>query len=187
MSNLNIEFFYRPVHYTAESEKVGYPVFKEVAFIRKSVPGDLTTTVERKVTDQDKITFAEAWRRFEAGNTQAQDGFAIEQWPSVSRDQCAALKYSGFHTVESLAEASDGQLQKVGMGGFELRRKAQAHLKAAKDGSFAEQLAAQNQRLEDQITALKNQIAGLGVKPLEDAEQADAPRRGRPRKEAVEA
>ena len=38
MSNLNIEFFYRPVH-TAESEKVGYPVFKEVAFIRKSRAG----------------------------------------------------------------------------------------------------------------------------------------------------
>ena len=71
----------------------------------------------------------------------------------------------------SAIESFLGNLVKVGMGFAELRQKAQAYLKAAAGTAAETAQAAENQRLRDEIEALKAMV------------QEVAPRRGRPRKE----
>jgi uncharacterized protein YigA (DUF484 family) len=62
------------------------------------------------------------------------------------------------------------------MGYMELRSKAKAWLLAAKDSALVTRQAAENDRLQGEIEALKEQIA-----------QMAQPKRGRPAKETEEA
>jgi hypothetical protein len=80
-----------------------------------------------------------------------------------------------FVTVEQLALASDGQLQRVGMGGVGLRERARQYLNR-KNRSDA---SAELEDTKKQLAALQAQMAQL----LEDAPK----RRGRPPKELAEA
>jgi plasmid stabilization system protein ParE len=72
-----------------------------------------------------------------------------------------------------MAELSDMSCQRMGMGFAELRNKAKAYLEAAKGTAAQTAQAAENQRLQDEIEALK-------------AQMAEMPKRGRPPKVETE-
>ena len=161
---LFVKFSKRAVEMKAKSEEKGYPVFDEIDFISIIVAGDPTNQVERKVRDDDKRRFAPIWEKYKNGEKGTSlSGMPIEQWASISLTEKAMLKHIEFHTVESLAAASDSSLQRVGMGGFELRAKAKAFLEAAGDSSAIQKYAAENKRLKDDLEALKLQVAELAT------------------------
>ena len=89
------------------------------------------------------------------------------------------LKNLAIFTVEDMASCTDAAIQKVGMGGQQLRVDAQAFLKAASVTADASKVAAleeSNKSMADELQALKAQMAQLvAAKP-----------RGRPPKEATE-
>lgn len=162
--NLFVNFFVEAIEIPAESEKQGRPVFRDVPFIRIVVPGDVNNIIERKANDADKEKFPKAWARFQAQEADAQEGTPLEQWPQMSRSLVKECKFFEIHTVEQLANLSDSNVSKMGMGYVELRNKAKAYLVAAAGTAGETAQAAENQRLKDMIADLQKQMAELKPK-----------------------
>ena len=168
-----IQFYMDAVEIKAESEKQGRPIFKDVPHIRKMIPGDATNVVERVAKDHDIRMYPREWDIFQRQAATGISGTPLEQWPQVTRAQVKEAKYFEVHTVEQMAELSDMSCQRMGMGFAELRNKAKAYLEAAKGTAAQTAQAAENQRLHDEIEALK-------------AQMAEMPKRGRPPKVETE-
>jgi hypothetical protein len=176
--NLFVTFYKAPVHLEYRSEQEGRPIYEERVHIRIIVPGDNLNIVERESWEGDQQRFPKQWMAFQAKDTeQGTAGTPLEQWPSLNRAQVEELKALRFYTVESIAGASDLQLQKIGMGGLGLRTKAQAWLNAAKDGALVQKQAVDLERRDAEIADLKEQVQKLAAAVEE--------KRGRPRKEAA--
>jgi hypothetical protein len=154
------------------SEKAGAPQFRTEHWVsiiiddRTEVPlrfagsdGTVDANILRMIDmdnlDERILGKYEAWR---AGGTEALDGSDLREWPAVTKAQADSLRALSLLTIEDLAEASDGLLQRM-QGGVTLREKAQAWLKEAQStGTLAEEnrkLAAQLQALEEQLKELQ--------------------------------
>jgi hypothetical protein len=177
--NVMVSFYMDAVEFKAESEKAGRPIFKEVPFIRKMVPGDPSNIVERVAKDWDKQQHPRAWDRFERERKSgAVEGTPLSEWPGINRAQIKEANYFEVYSLEQLAALSDGNVQKMGMGFRELREKAKAYLDASTgDSAKVSQLAADNQRAQDMIKDLQSQITALAD---------DKPKVGRHKKEMAE-
>lgn len=169
-AKLRVEFFNEAVQQAAESAAAGRPIFKDVPFIRIRFPGDPTRETTRPVRFEpakshpyppDNVRFARQWMAFQAKQEQPLEGTPLEQWPPLSRAQVLELKAVHVHTVEHLAGVPDSSLHNLGMGGRDLRARAQAWLKDATAGAAAGALAVENAELKDRLAQLEAQMAEL--------------------------
>lgn len=187
--NLWVKFFMNPVQNNFKSEKEGRPIYDEKLFISIIIPGTPNKT-ERPARDEDKARFPKQWANFQAGQNEKVDGMPLEEWPQMTRALVDELRYKGFRSVEQIANASDAQMQGVGMGGgLGLRDKAKAFLALAKDTAAGQKFAAENEALKSQIADLQTQISQLNQQFLKSQKPvtAEAPkRRGRPPKAQTE-
>ena len=144
-------------------------------------PGDKTNIIDQPVRDDHKQRFPRQWLYFQMQQNEGaaqQMGTPLTQWhkdspEDINRDQIAELNILKFVTVEQLALASDGQLQRVGMGGIGLREKARQYLNRKNRADSNAEL----EQTKQQLVALQAQMAEL---------LAEKPRRGRPPKELTE-
>jgi hypothetical protein len=171
------EFYTEAVEFKFESEQQGRPVFKELPFIRIQTPGDRNNVLEVKATEYYQKRFPREWSAYKSNSTDAAViGTVLSQWPQITKSQVKEAEFFGIKTVEQVASLSDSNLQRLGMGWMEIRRKAQAYLDAASGSAETTKLAADNERLRADFEALKAQVTG----------QAEEPKpRGRPRKETA--
>lgn len=102
-----------------------------------------------------------AWRRNDGGIEAA--GTPLSQWPSMDASLVATLRELKIYTVESLAQLSDAGIQKLGMGGREWVRRAQAFLDTAKGNAPAEALIRENEALKAENTRLNAQVRDLSL------------------------
>ena len=194
-SRLNVRFESRPVKNDFLSEKEGRPIFEDRDFIIISVPGDNTLTSIAEVRDDHKARFPLHWAHYQ--NTHGDDpkliGTPIKEWPLVTPAMAEELRALKFHTVESLATASDAQLQsfgmRVGMSGTALRSRAQNFLKVAADESvmhkqdeelakLREENASIRAETDAKLAAMQEQMAQI----LAAVGAKSESKQGRPRK-----
>jgi hypothetical protein len=193
-SKLAVTFYKRSMKQDDASMEAGRPIFKEFDFIRICVPGDSLTEIDTYANEGHKQRFPRQWAHYQnqVGNHEAIIGTPIEEWTIISRSQADELKGIKFHTVESVANASDLQLQRIGMiagmNPYNFRDKAKAFL------SLADQVGETNQR-EEELSKLRQENAALKMesdaKLAKQQEQIDAlmamvaKPKGRPKKEVV--
>ena len=145
-----------------KTKAAGYPVFREQEYVKLIVPGDKNSEYFQPATDKDRKTFPNAYQAFKNRESKpVVEGMPIEQWPQVTRAAAMTMRAAGVHTVEALAAVHDGNIGKIASNGHELRAKAQAFLATAKDAAAAQTLAAENQKLKDQMAAMQAQINSL--------------------------
>ena len=149
---LLVEFMDDAIHQPFESEKKGRAIFKNCPFVSIIFPGDKTKRTYRPATDEDKRRFPAQWSAFEKGTVAIADGLPIKEWNYLSKSQAEELRHMGFWTVELLANASDTAISGL-IGGNMLRTQAQTFLAATKDDSKFTALAAENERLKNDIQA----------------------------------
>jgi hypothetical protein len=170
-AQLHVEFYIRE-----EGPKKGN------SYVRIQAPGDKTNVIDQPVRDDHKERFPRQWLYFQMQQSEgaaAQIGTPLSQWhkdapEEINRDQIAELSILKFLTVEQLALASDGQLQRVGMGGVGLRERARLYLNRKNRVESSAEL----EDTKRQLAQLQAQMAAL---------TAEKPRRGRPPKELTEA
>lgn len=175
-ANLFVEFYEDALEIPFKSEKEGRPVYEQRIFVRIMVPGDATSIIETPATEQHKQEHRREFERFEKGMKDVIDGTPLNMWPVVNKSQVKECEFFEIRSVEQLGELSDSSCKRMGMGYMELRSKARAWLLAAKDSAVVTRQAAENDRLQGEIEALKEQIS-----------QMAQPKRGRPVKETEEA
>lgn len=169
---LMTNFYVRAVQNNFKSSQEGRPIFDEVEFVRIIIPGDTKTIIDTKVTNEYRNRFAEKYERFKKGMAQAQTGTPLEVWPQMTVGQVAELKAMHISTVEQLADLSDVLAQKI-MGSFQLRQKAQVFLEAAKGEAQNSKMAAELEKRDIEIAALKAQVEQiLKVKSKPEAPKA---------------
>lgn len=170
-----VQFYTDSVELKLESETQGRPIFKDMPHIRKLIPGDNSTVIERVAKPYDIQQYPKEWELFKSQTGGNVIGTPLEQWPQITRSQVKEARYFEVHTVEQLSELSDVVCQKLGMGYLELRNKAKAYLLAASGTAQFTAQEAENQRLKDEISALKAQVESIAHRGP-----------GRPKKELVE-
>ncbi len=173
-AQLHVEFYTRE-----DGPNKGSP------YVRIMAPGDKTNIIDQPLRDDHKARFPRQWLYYQMqqGESAAEQmGTPLMQWhrdypEEVNKDQIAELNILKFVTVEQLALASDGQLQRVGMGAVGLREKARQYLNRKNRTDSNAELT----ETKKQLAELQAQMAALLNKPEEPK------RRGRPPKELAEA
>ena len=172
------------------SNQEGRPIYDWVDFVRICVPGNNLSVIDRPAHAGDKARFPLEWARYE----QSKEGAAVDmvgtpiaQWPLIGRDQAESLRFHKFYTVESIANASDQMVQRLGMAAgmdpYTLRQKAQAYLRAAEQTADAVNREDEIRKKDEEIAALREQQEVMAAQLAELMNDKRGP--GRPRKEAA--
>jgi hypothetical protein len=173
-SRLQVRFYKRSVHQEQESMDAGRPIFKDFDFVQICVAGDSLTEIDTYALASHRIRFPIQWANYmnrQGANDQEVVGTPVTEWPLVSKSQAEELRAMKFQTVESIANASDQQLQRMGMAAgmspFAFRDKAKAFLNLATN-------AAETDKREQEINALKEELAKKDLETVKMKAETDA-------------
>ena len=116
-SRLAVQFYLRSLPDEFQSEKQGRPIFRDCDFVKIFVPGDPTTVLDVMVREDHKARFPLHWAHYQNkhGGDPKEIGTPLSQWSRLTPSQCEELRAIKFYTVESIASASDQNLQRIGM------------------------------------------------------------------------
>ena len=196
-SRLAVQFYKKSVKQEDASNEAGRPIFKEFDFVRIMIPGDNLTEIDTYAQESHKQRFPRQWAHYQNQVANHQDivGTPLDQWPQVTRSQAEELRGLKFHTVESIAECSDQQLQRIGMvagmSPHNFRLKAKAFLNLANDSAEVAQREAEMQALKAENAKVKLEADEKLAKMQEQMDAlmamvAEKKPKGRKPKEAVE-
>ena len=158
-SRLQVRFYKRPVKQDDASAEAGRPIYKEFDFVHICVAGDTLTEIDTFALEQHKQRFPIHWAKYQnslGANDEGYEGTPLMEWPLVSKSQAEELRAMKFHTVEAVANASDQQLQRIGMAAgmspYAFRDKAKAFLNLATT-------SAETDKREQELNALREELA----------------------------
>jgi len=177
-SRLAVQFYKKSMKQEDASNEAGRPIFKEFDFVRIMIPGDNLTEIDTYAQDSHKQRFPRQWAHYQNQVAGHEDivGTPLDQWPQVTRSQADELRGLKFHTVESIADCSDQQLQRIGMvagmSPHNFRLKAKAFLNLANDSAEVAHREAEMQALKEEnakikaetdakLTAMQEQMSAL--------------------------
>ena len=173
-SRLQVRFYKRPVQQEHESQEAGRPIFKEFDFVHICVAGDTLTEIDTYVLPSHKTRFPIQWANYmnrQEANEPEVVGTPVAEWPLVSKSQAEELRAMKFHTVESIAGASDQQLQRMGMAAgmspYAFRDKAKSFLSLATS-------SAETDKREQEINSLKEELAKKDLETAKMKAETDA-------------
>jgi hypothetical protein len=162
-ARLAVQFYKKSVKQDIASDEAGRPIFKEFDFVRIMIPGDNLTEIDTYAQESHKQRFPRQWAHYQNQVANHEDiiGTPLEQWPQVTRSQAEELRGLKFHTVESIADCSDQQLQRIGMvagmSPYNFRLKAKAFLNLATDSAEVAQREAEMQALKEENAKIKSE------------------------------
>jgi len=165
-SRLNVKFYQRAIENEFKSALEGRPIMEMRDFIIIEVPGDNLTVIDTFAVDEHKKRFPIQWARYDNEKTDGDvEGTILSDWPVLNAAIAAELKHFRFYTVEQIAEASDAQLNALGMTAgmspLGLRDKAKAFLSTAKGSALVQQQADELRKRDEELSAIKAQLAEL--------------------------
>lgn len=173
-SRLQVRFYKKPVQQEQESMDAGRPIYKEFDFVHICVAGDTLTEIDTYALASHKQRFPIQWANYMnrvGANDQEVVGTPVAEWPLVSKSQAEELRAMKFFTVESIASASDQQLQRMGMAAgmspYSFRDKAKAFLNLATT-------SAETDKREQEINALKEELAKKDLETVKMKAETDA-------------
>lgn len=155
-------FFLESVQDMVASETQGRPIFRDEERVETIMPGNPHTRPVNRVTDEHRQRWPREYEAFKQGMEISPDGTPLEEWSILKRSQVLELKALGFKTVEHIRDMDDLAIQRIGMGGRRLKEAAEIFLDDANRVALESRLSAENQRLEEEVTALRRQVTEMG-------------------------
>lgn len=166
-SRLAVKFYKRAVKQEYESIEAGRPIYKDFDFVRIQVAGDNLTEIDTYAHEEHKQRFPRQWLQYQASQDSSNEihGTPIEQWPLISQSQAQELRAIKFLTVESVANASDLQLQRIGMiagmSPHSFRDKAKSFLNLAAESAEAAKRAEEINQLKQELAQKEQENAKI--------------------------
>lgn len=178
-SKLTVQFYSRPVQNEFRSQQEGRPIFDDVDFVKIHLPGDKNNIVDVPVRDEHKARFPLHWAHYQnkrGGDQRLVGKTPINMWPRITPAQAEELRAMHFLAVEDVANASDAQIQRLGMvagmSPYAFREAAQRFLQVASGDAAATQAEERIKQIEEERTkeraefdermkAMQEQIAAL--------------------------
>lgn len=186
--HLHVEFYTEAQEDIAASRAEGRPIFRDVEMVKIQIAGDPKNNLIAPAHDATKrnpetgqpMTWAEQfpdhYRYFkDNADQQRGSGTPLSEVPWLTASKRAELKALKIHTVDALAMLDGTALQRLGMGGRELKNKAVAWLDKAAGNAAESRLAEELAARDREIEALKEQMAMLaaGKAPVTEQPKAD--------------
>jgi len=176
-SRLQVRFYKRPVQQEQETLEAGRPIYKEFDFVHICVAGDTLTEIDTYALASHKTRFPIQWANYQnrlGSDDQEIVGTPVSEWPLVSKSQAEELRAMKFYTVESIANASDQQLQRMGMAAgmspYAFRDKAKSYLNLAQDSAETDKRAQEINNLKEELA--KKDEENAKIKAETDAKLA---------------
>jgi hypothetical protein len=173
-SRLQVRFYKKSVQQEQESIEAGRPIYKDFDFVHICVAGDTLTEIDTYALNSHKQRFPIQWANYmnrQGAHDEEVVGTPVSEWPLVSKSQAEELRAMKFYTVESIANASDQQLQRMGMAAgmspYAFRDKAKAFLNLATS-------AAETDKREAEINALKEELAKKELETAKIRQETEA-------------
>lgn len=161
--NVRLRFFIEPTQNKAKSEAAGRPIFDNVEMISIINPGSKDEFI-KKVDASVREKFGPQYEHWKKTQEQPTDGTPLDMVPFLNPAQVRELQALNVNSLEHLSQLSDAMVQKIGLGGVELRKKAQAYLASAKDSAETQRLAARILELERENARLKENIIQVNAR-----------------------
>ena len=175
-SRLAVKFYKRAVKQEYESLEAGRPIYKDFDFVRIMVAGDNLTEIDTYAQESHKQRFPRQWLQYQASQDSSSEihGTPVEQWPLISQSQAQELRAIKFLTVESIANASDLQLQRIGMiagmSPHAFRDKAKSFLNLATESAEASKRAEEINQIKQELA--QKEMENAKIKAETDAKLA---------------
>ena len=188
-----VEFKRIAVHDKQQSEKLGRRVTKDLdmAFIMQPGSKDQVERIARDWLNMLKIkavngaadAYPQEWidgfhRKFEAwqqGQDAPLNGTSVKEWPVLSPAQADNFISMHVLTIEDVAAMTEEAMRSYGMGGRELKQKAQEWCKG-KDSASVE-----NELLKKQLALLTERLSKLEQNSDNDGEPLQVKRGRKPK------
>jgi hypothetical protein len=176
-SRLQVKFYKRPVQQEQETLEAGRPIYKEFDFVHICVAGDTLTEIDTYALNSHKTRFPIQWARYQNRiGSEDEDvvGTPVSEWPLVSKSQAEELRAMKFYTVESIANASDQQITRMGMAAgmspYAFRDKAKSFLNLATSAAETDQRAQEIEKLRQELA--EKELESVKMKQETDAKLA---------------
>jgi hypothetical protein len=176
-ARLQVKFYKRPVQQEQETLEAGRPIYKEFDFVQICVAGDTLTEIDTYVQNSHKTRFPIQWANYQnriGRDDQVVIGTPVAEWPLVSKSQAEELRALKFHTVEAIANASDLQLQRMGMAAgmspYAFRDKAKSFLNLASDSAETDKRTQEIENLRQELA--EKELESVRIKQETDAKLA---------------
>jgi hypothetical protein len=164
-------YFYKGAALDAKkSKEEKKPCFYDTTFVRIQVPGDRTMTFDQpaQIDEENEHNleahnnrFPRQWKAFKAGQDSGALGTPLTALTALSPARAAELAYFKVATVEQLAGLTDANLQRIGAGYYEERKRARAFLAAQKDTELVTEVQEELAKRDEQIETMKRQLEQL--------------------------
>lgn len=148
--------------------------FKNVDYIR--IVLGRNDEVVRRVTQEDKVRFADRYSAYKAGEDMPPDGTPIKDCALATPADVSACKAERIYTLEQLAETPDERLQRAKLINF--KYKCRDWLESQKRHGYVGELRSQIDTLKAKIDGLESQLRARGETPVDVTPK----RKGRPPK-----
>lgn len=148
---LNVQFYKHAELNAFESRKQNRKIFDDHIYIRIMAPANRLMMIERRASDEDKLRFSAQYSRFFKGQTQLSSGTPLSELHTISAAQVMELKALNVETIEQLAGIPDTTAQLMGVGGLEIKRRAQRFMDLSTDKTVQ----------GEKIRSLETQLAEL--------------------------
>ena len=176
-SRLQVRFYKRPVQQEAETLAEGRPIYKEFDFVHICVAGDTLTEIDTYALASHRTRFPIQWANYQnriGRDDQEIVGTPVAEWPLVSKSQAEELRAMKFHTVEAIANASDQQLQRMGMAAgmspYAFRDKAKSFLNLASNSAETDKRTLEIENLRQELA--EKELESVRIKQETDAKLA---------------
>lgn len=155
----HVRFYQKWKRNNFKSEQEGREVGEYVDYALIICPGQAKSEVHMVANDELKRLHRQEWEAYKEGREQRAQGTPIETLPGLPSGMADALKSLYIFTIEQMAELSDSSIQKVGLGGNEIRQKCKAYLEksSVEAAGLKERIAA----LEEENAVLKRTVHEL--------------------------
>lgn len=158
---VSVAFGLYPMLDGRKTQEAGHDVYRDVEHVKIAVPGDRNSLFFQPSNESYRRRFPQAFAAYKQREKAPVEGMPIEEWAPISRSLALTLRAAHIDTVEALAAVHDGNIDRVGSNGRELREKARAWLADAKTGAETLRLAGEKQGLIDKLAAMQAQILAL--------------------------
>lgn len=171
--SLHVEFFTDAVENKAKTKTQGRPIFEDREFVRIKFPGDKQRVhvapadegYRRDPSTNEWVTYAQEYpKHYQAFKDNVEyhgEGTPLAEVPFLTDSKRKELRALNIYTAETLAGLDGAQLEKLGMGGRELKNQASAWLDKASGSADITRLAAENAGLTEQLAQLQEQVNAL--------------------------
>jgi hypothetical protein len=143
------------------TEREGRLICRDEERVELIIPGNPHTKPVFRVSQEHTQRWPKEYEAFKAGMTISAEGTPLEEWPRLKRGQVLEMKHLGFRTVEDIAKMGDLEVQRIGMGGMELRNLARAFIDTAEETRLTNQLMAENTKLVNRQSELEAKVQEL--------------------------